>query len=113
MPDLSNAILQFFIEKMKIHDLVDRCERLPIEDDCIFKIYRRRNLPPVTVFLSDAYDYGFGEYLTKPRGVDFILIARPEAGFDPSLIARAKADKLGIGKIGKFMGALNNRDIWK
>jgi hypothetical protein len=54
------------------------------------------------------------DYFSKPsilkRG-DFILIARPEAGLNEEIIPIAKNDGIGIGQIGKLMGALNYKNV--
>lgn len=115
MPGLAEAIINFFLDRMREHSCVKACVRLPIQDsdEVVFEI-ERKNDPPIKVHLSDAYSYGEGEYLARPRQIrrgDFILITKPEARFDRSLIARARRDGIGIGQIRKFMGALNSTDV--
>ena len=45
--------------------------------------------------------------------MSFILVARPEAYFDQELVARAKKDKIGIGKLAKMMGAMNYEKVYE
>ncbi|MFZ0882371.1 MAG: hypothetical protein WAN14_03160, partial [Candidatus Acidiferrales bacterium] len=102
-------------EKMEAHNRVERCVRQNADGECIFEIQRKGDLPTLMVYLSDAYDYGLGEYLSRPRSLgrgDFILIADPNANFDESVVPRAREDEIGIGNIKKFMGALNFRNVW-
>lgn len=114
--DLKPSVLAFFTARMTEHSRVRSFTRLAVEEEYIFEIRRRDELPNLNVHVSDAYDYGIVDYLARPREIgrgDFILIARPEAKFDRSLIARARNDGIGIGMIGKFMGALNLREPCK
>jgi hypothetical protein len=113
MADLSPSIIRFFTERMNSHSRVDHLEQLPHQTDCLFKIHRRDGLPPVTVQLSDAYDFGEGEYLAKSSQADFILVAKPEARFDESVTRLAQSDRIGVGRLGKLMGALNRLEVWR
>jgi hypothetical protein len=113
---LAITIVRFFIERMESHSCVESCRQLNIEDEFIFELERTAGRPAVKIYLSDAYDYGLGEYLSRPRGLgrgDFILIARPEAHFDESVVERARIDGIGVGRLKKLMGALNWSQIWK
>lgn len=108
--DLKPSVLAFFTAKMDEHSRVNSYSRIVVEEEYIFEIQRRDGLANMKVHVSDAYDYGLVDYLARPKQIgrgDFILIARPEATFDHSLIERARTDGIGIGMIGKFMGALN------
>jgi hypothetical protein len=85
-----------------------------VANEYLYSIGRRDRLPSVVVLLSDAYRYGSADYVGRPKQIgpgDFIIIARPEADFDAALVERARDDGIGIGKIAKFMGALNWRNV--
>jgi hypothetical protein len=113
--NLHPSIIRFFVERMEGHSAVEQCTEQNDGDEIIFEIRRKNDLPPLLVYLSDAYDYGFGEYLARPRSLkkgDFILVADPNANWDASLAESAREDKIGIGKIGKLMGALNLNKVW-
>lgn len=95
---------------MREHSRVANFQRLPVENEFVYRIARKDDLRPLKVFLSDAYWFGLPEYLARPKEIewgDFILVARPEANFDSSLWARNPKDGIGIGKLAHFMGALN------
>jgi hypothetical protein len=114
--DLKSSVLAFFTSRMAEHSKVESYNRLPIEEEYIFELVRRDGLPTMRVHVSDAYDYGSVDYLSRPRQLwrgDFILIARPEARFDHALIEEARNDGIGIGMIGKLMGALNFKEPCK
>jgi hypothetical protein len=116
--NVHRSTLDFFQAKMLTHSRVRRCEQLRVPDDFVFVVERTDNLSTVRVHLADAYSYGLPDYAGRPKQIrkgDFILIARPEATFDESLIERARKDGIGIGKLAKFMGALNvsNMETYK
>lgn len=114
-PDLHPDILRFFCERMSEHSKVVGFQQIPPPYDLLFRIDRVGDLPPVVVYLIDAYLYGEMDYISRPsclgRG-DFILIATPEGDYDFTVLKRARADGIGIGRIGKLMGALHKREVW-
>jgi len=110
MTTLYHSIVKFFEDRMTAHSCVTRLTRLDVPGDYIFAIERTNGRKVVNVFLSDAYYFGEADYLGRPKQIkrgDFILIARPEGGFSCSVAARAKEEGIGIGAIGRLMGALN------
>jgi hypothetical protein len=114
--NLKPSVLGFFNARMAEHSRVSLHTRTPRADEYVFEIQRKDGLPTINVHVSDAYDYGLVDYLARPKQIgrgDFILIVRPEARFDRSLIERARKDGIGIGMIGKLMGALNLEDVYK
>jgi hypothetical protein len=114
MSTLHHSTITFFESKMSTHTKVRRFTRnATVPNEHIYEIERKDGLPSVTVLLSDAYRFGHADYLGRPpciRRGDYILIARPEADFDASIIKPATKDGIGLGKIGTFMGALNSTD---
>jgi hypothetical protein len=114
--DLHPTILSFFLDRMAEHTIVVSCTPLPNDDDYLFEVARRCGMAPVLVHLSDAYRYGEVDYLTRPsqlkRG-SFIIVAKPEGDYAEELVNQAREDGIGLGNIGKFMGALNRREVWK
>src|ERR1700687_3915501 len=96
------SLVDFFTRKMSEYSRVKNYTRLPIAYEYIYKIERKDGLPDVNVLLSDAYRFGMADYLGCPSYIgrgDFILIARPEAGFDRAVAEKAKEDGIGIGQI--------------
>ena len=41
------------------------------------------------------------------------MIGMPHADAAPEVVEVAKEERIGIGHIGKFMGALNSKNIWE
>jgi len=112
---LHHTIVSFFEARMTKHSRVERFTRMLIADEYVYAIERTDGFGSVNVFLSDAYRFGRADYVGRPNQItrgDFILIARPEADFDVSLVERARKNGIGIGKIGKLMGALNYKSVW-
>jgi hypothetical protein len=100
------------------HTCVERWEPLDNAVEYLYLIERKRGLPDVRVHLSDAYEYSRGEYLARPEEVAggnvFVVLGDPHAsGPSAALVAEARKDRVGIGHIGKFMGALNSRNVWE
>jgi hypothetical protein len=113
--DLHYLIIKFFKERMDDHSKVEDYEQIKDDNDILYRIVRGGQLPDLTVQLSDSYRYTLHDYYSRPSVLcegDFILIARPESKFDNEIIEVAKQDRIGIGKIGKFLGALNYKEIW-
>jgi hypothetical protein len=100
---------------MDCHDRVLRFAEISDDENYVFRVIRTPGLPDVKVHLSDAYNYGEMDYLQRPailnRG-DFVLIAKPEGNYFSEDVERARRDGIGLGKIGKFMGALNCKQVW-
>jgi len=113
--DLHYLVIKFFEERMSQHSKVRSFTEIQDDNDILYRIERAGDLPDLTVHLSDAYRYTMHDYYCKPAVLgagDFILIARPEADFSEDIVVVAVRDKIGIGQIGKFMGALHHRDVW-
>jgi hypothetical protein len=113
--DLHYLVIKFFHERMEAHNKVLQYSELQDEMDILYEIVRTGNLPTLTVHVSDAYRYTLNDYYSKPASLtagDFILIARPEAEYDEDITYIAKREKIGIGKIGKLLGALNLKGVW-
>lgn len=112
--DLHPTILEFFYERMHDHSNVASYEDVSDTENYIYRVRRARQRDSVLVWLTDAYLFTESDYYLRPdalRAGDFILVAKPEGGFslDQGEIDRAK---IGVGQIGKFMGALNVRSMW-
>jgi hypothetical protein len=111
--DLYYTISRFFEKRMQEQDCVRSLQRLPA-DEIIYEIVRGNYEDKIKVWLSDAYLFTEFDYDNRPRLLnkgDYILIAKPEGGHCVSseLIQRVK---IGVGKIGEFMGALNKQELW-
>ena len=113
--NLHPQILGYFSKKMREHRLVTKSTDISDSDNYLFRVERALDMSPVTIHLSDSYFYGDVEYNSRPLTVregDFILIARPEGVLSSHVIDTAKEDMIGIGHIGKLMGALHRENVW-
>jgi hypothetical protein len=113
---LHHSTVTFFTTKMGEHNCVRQCTRIMPNDEYIYRLDRTNQLSSVNVYLSDAYHFGYADFLGRPdniRRCDFILIARPEADYDPDLTQEAKLAGIDLGKIGKLLGALNYNNVYE
>ena len=79
------------------------------DDDFIYLIKRNDRLSDITLHASDEYSYSLTDYFQKPAQLgegSFILIARPEAGYDDAIVEIAQSDHISIGKFSALMGCL-------
>lgn len=110
--DLHYSIRPFIEQALKNHSAVESIEPIALDDFYAYKVNRRRGMTGVIVVLSDDYHFGSASLQSKPtilKDGGFFLVAKPEAsGFE----GNEPNEKLGIGKIGKLLGALNKEDFW-
>ena len=110
--------INFFTTRMDEHNLVKNWHPIEHQDEYLFNVTRTLNRvqSDVLVHLSDAYRYGMAEFFARPKQLkpgSFVVIAMPHASVDDAVIEKAKGYGIGIGFIGKFMGALNYQNIWE
>ena len=110
--------ISFFTNRMDEHDRVINWEPITNQHEFLFKIRRTLNgrQNDVVVHLTDAYRYGLAEWFARPtqlRASSFVVLGMPHADFDLDVVEEAKKDHIGIGHIGKLMGALNHKNIWE
>ena len=108
----------FFTDRMDQHNLVSKWEPIVNQHEYLFKIKRTLvgSKSDVIVHLTDAYRYGLAEFFARPkqlRAGSYVVIGMPHADADPEVVEEAKKRRIGIGHIGKFMGALNYKNIWE
>ena len=110
--------LEFFVDRMNDHNLVVSCSVIPDPDEYLFRILRKvgSSQSAVVVHLTDSYRYGLAEFYSRPaklKGGSFVVLGMPHAGTVNDVIESAREDRIGVGHIGKFMGALNHRKVWE
>ena len=110
--------IAFFTARMNEHNLVSIWQPIANKEEYLFKIKRRISgaEEDVIVHLTDAYRYGLAEFFARPdqlRADSYIVLGMPHADAALEVIELAKKHRIGIGHIGKFMGALNYRNIWE
>jgi hypothetical protein len=101
---------------MAQHSCVGVWSRADSEESIIYHIVRPQHGDTVRVFLTDAYlftelDLDTMRSVLSPN--DFVLIARPEAGYTRQARESGRQTQLGVGKLAEFMGALNKRNLWE
>lgn len=112
--DIHYSLISFFEERMKGHDKVESYSRQDDPNDILYTIDRTAGLSTLTVYLSDAYAFTLNDYYSKPEILqkgDFILVTKPEASYNSAAEDVARIEGIGLGPIGKLMGALNKRDV--
>ena len=110
--------ISYFTDRMDDHDKVDNWEIIDDQDDYLFRIKRTvsSSKSDVVVHLTDAYRYGLAEFFARPDQLlagSFVVLGLPHGDFDDAVVEEAKKKRIGIGHIGKFMGAINYRNIWE
>ncbi len=110
--------LEFFANRMNEHDRVISWQVIPSDEEFLFQITRRvgSSNQSLVVHLTDSYRYGLAEFYARPRQLRrgaFVVIGMPHADASEEVIEEAKNSQIGIGHIGKFMGALNYRKVWE
>jgi hypothetical protein len=110
--DLHYSIRPFIEAALNAHSAVEEIQSIELDNFYAYKVIRRGGMSSVIVVLSDDYYFGSSSLYNKPeilKDGGFFLIARPEAsGIDKN----EPHEKLGVGKLGKLLGALNREDYW-
>lgn len=109
--NLHYSIRPYIEDALNSHNAVKCIESIELDDFYAYEI-KRRNMSSLILVLSDDYYFGSSSLYNKPdilKDGGFFLIARPEAsGIEKNI----PQEKLGIGKLGKLLGALNREDYW-
>lgn len=116
--NLHYTIPQYLESALNKHAKVlswERMDNSQTDEHYIYLIRRSDGLSEVIVHLSDEYEYSLNDYFQKPDSIRegaFILVARPEAVYDDSIVEVAQQDQVSIGKFGALMGALYKERHW-
>ncbi len=116
--NLHYTIPQYLESALEKHAKVlswERVDNSQTDDHYIYLIRRSDGLSQMIVHLSDEYEYSLNDYFQKPDSIRegaFILVARPEAVYDDSIVEVAQQDHVSIGKFGALMGALYKERHW-
>ena len=117
--ELRREHITFFTARMDDHDRVEGWVIIPSQHEYLFRITRLvagGTASDVIVHLTDAYRYGLAEFFARPdrlRAGSFVVIGMPHAGTSEEVIEKAREHQIGIGHIGKLMGALNYTELWE
>ena len=112
---LHQTIPPFVEDRLIGHDVVAALRKIEHADYFVYEIDRVRYGDTLRVFLSDQYTFTEFDFFQMERNLsagDFILVARPEAGFTDQAKAEASQKRIGLGKFGDLMGALNLKRTW-
>lgn len=93
-----------------------RIDDRQLDDHYIYDVKRSDGLSDIVIHLSDEYLYSIDDYFQKPNNIkegSFILVARPEATYDDSIVEISIQDCVSIGKFGALMGALYIERHWE
>ncbi|CAE6906221.1 Putative Enolase [Ectopseudomonas oleovorans] len=116
--NLHYTILQYLESALDKHTKVlswERVDNSQTDEHYIYLVRRLDGLSQIIVHLSDEYEYSLDDYFQKPDSIReraFILVARPEAVYDDSIVEVAQQDQVSIGKFGALMGALYTERHW-
>lgn len=116
--NLHYTIPQYLESALNKHAKVlswERIDNSQTDEHYIYLIRRLDGLSQVIVHLSDDYEYSLDDYFQRPDSIRegaFILVARPEAVYDESIVEIAQQDQVSIGKFGALMGALYKERHW-
>ncbi|RWE84484.1 MAG: hypothetical protein EOS63_03090 [Mesorhizobium sp.] len=113
--DLHYSIMRFLEKRLDEHSAAKKWERKDLDDWIMYTISRYKFNDGVRVCLSDAYKFTDFDYHNRPPFLtigDYILVAKPEGGLMVSghLVDAAR---IGVGKLGEMMGALNSKEMWR
>jgi hypothetical protein len=111
--DLHYSIRPFIENALNSHSAVRTLSPINLDDFYAYRIERTLGRSDVILILSDDYYFGNTSLENMPailKNGGFILLAKPESDGIKTSIPQAK---LGIGKLGKLLGALNLEEFWK
>jgi hypothetical protein len=103
---------QFFESRMQVHD---RVRHLTVMENGIYELTKDTG-QTIRVFICECYVFGIAEYLEvveRLGRVDAVVIDSVWCGYTGQAKAHCRAQKVGLFKIGEFMGALNQDDFWE
>ena len=109
--DLHIQNLTFFYDRMADHTGVSSYEVIPEDEHYLFRVLRKK-YGSVLVLLTDAYEFSEADAFLMPPETDYIVVV-PHASYDTAIRRHLAREQVGIGYIGKFMGAINYSRPWE
>lgn len=113
--NLHYTIPRYLEDAFDKHAKITSWDKLDSKDHYIYLVKRDKGLSDIIVHLSDEYEYTLDDYFQKSEEIlekSFILVAKPEAKYDDSIVEVATQDKISIGKFGALMGAIYVNEHW-
>ena len=108
--NLHYSILPYIEGALSNHNAVLSYEKQETEEYVFYNIVRVEKAD-LRVLVCDSYNFILYNYLSCPKDVDFILIAKPEAKYSDEILEYAKKDNLNLGKLGALMEILHIDNI--
>jgi hypothetical protein len=109
------TIPRFIEGRLAAHRNVKAWSRSDFENYISYSVSRERPGTNMKVILSDQYlftEFDFYEMESLVSAGDFILVARPEAGFTRASRLLAAERSVGLGKYADMYSALNYGVVW-
>ena len=110
--ELHRSHLAFFRARMTDHTAVSKYHVIHSGDHYLFNVDLVKG-SSIIVLLTDAYQFGLADTLLMPKNIDYVVMGMPHAGYSEDAARVLKAKHIGIGHIGKFMGAINTPKPWE
>ena len=101
----------------KLEDLIENhshVKNLKKIDEGLYRL-THNTLGKLTLFIGECYSFGVAEYhevLENYGDVDIILISSAWCGYTHEVKRFCRDQKVGLYKIGSFMGSLNKTKYW-
>lgn len=103
--------LGFFCDKMENHTAVSNYKVIYSDEHHLFDVELTTGRS-IHVLLTDAYHFSNADVLSMPQDVDYVVVV-PHANYSGDAERILNAKRIGIGHIGKFMGAINYSKPWE
>ena len=103
----------FFLKKLRVHNKVNEIEIIDPKNG-IYKIHLSDS--SINIFICECYSFGMAEYyelLDKiDVEIDAIVINSNWCSYSSDVKEQCKELRVGVFKIGEFLGAINRSDFW-
>lgn len=109
--NLHRTNLGFFCARMDEHTAVSNYRIIYSDEHYLFNLDLIKG-ESITVLLTDAYHFSKADILSMPQDVDYVVVV-PHADYSRDAEQVLKDKHIGIGHIGKFMGAINTPKPWE
>lgn len=109
--DFHYSIVPYIEEKLQEHQMVKSISKIETDENIFYSIQRHHN-SDLKIWLSDAYRFNIHDYMSRPKEINFIYLAKPESDYNRNeVVEMAYNDGINIGKFGALMGILYSNDI--
>lgn len=102
----------YFEEQMNRHGQVASFKQV---DNGVYELTRTRG-DTLRIFICECYAFGVAEYMETVERlgeIDSVIINSAWCGYTSDAKRMCRESKVGLFKIGEFMGALHRDDYWR